>query len=315
MKHKWKLFVCGISISLLLGGCFGVDSGKKSEAKKTETDQDINARPADKFESVLTYTGEGYDLPGGEENEKIAIEHKDEVVKATKDYLKKEYNIDIEVHNMVGNQDGVTVFFETTGRLHFYSTAIVPIDTEDKKILSDNVWTLEGRIENSIRGSLYAYIKEDAFKELDKEIESVAKTHDIVGISLESLKNVGGNGYSTPFYHVTSTKLDMAMKPVYDLYLENPKASKEELVKAYDTSKFDPNYAFITIQGFMKKEKAEPDQDAFNKIEEFVKENNNLPKGTYEIFLNDNYVQKNKGTGLKMNSIKYSTPILKDYER
>lgn len=136
-----------------------MDSEKKSEAKKTETDQDINARPADKFESVLTYTGEGYDLPGGEENEKIAKEHKDEVIKATTDYLKKEYNIDIEVHNMVGNQDGVTVFFETTGRLHFYSTAIVPIDTENKKILSDNVWTLEGRIENSIRDSFTHTLK------------------------------------------------------------------------------------------------------------------------------------------------------------
>ncbi|GLI83850.1 hypothetical protein ANABIO32_15470 [Rossellomorea marisflavi] len=143
-------------------------------------------------------------------------------------------------------------------------------------------------------------------------MESVAKTYDIVGSSLKSLQNVGGNGYSTPFYHVTSTKLDLAMRPVYDLYLENPKATKEELAKAYDTSNFDPNYTFITIQGFMKKEKAKPDQDAFNNIEKFVKENNNLPKGTYEIFLNDHYVQKNKGTGLKMNSIKYSTPIIKD---
>ncbi|KMK94810.1 DUF1672 family protein [Rossellomorea marisflavi] len=307
MKYHIKLVTLIISIALLLGGCFGADNSQKS-AKE----QDPFDRPKDQYESVLTYSGDGYDLPGGEENEKIAKEHKDAVVKATKDYLKKEYNIDVEVHNMVGNKDGVTVFFETTGRLHFYSTAIVPIDPENQRILSDNVWTLDGRIENSIRGSLYAYINEDEFKELDKEMESVAKTYDIVGSSLESLQNVGGNGYSTPFYHVTSTKLDLAMKPVYDLYLENPKATKEELAEAYDISEFDPNYTFITIQGFMKKEKAKPDQDAFNKIEKFVKENNNLPKGTYEIFLNDHYVQKSKGTGLKMNSIKYSTPIIKD---
>ncbi|WP_197084350.1 DUF1672 family protein [Rossellomorea marisflavi] len=281
----------------------------KGQNSKEQNSQD---RPKDQYESVLTYSGDGYDLPGGEENEKIAKENKGAVVKATKDYLNKEYNIEVEVHNMVGNKDGVTVFFETTGRLHFYSTAIVPIDTENQRILSDNVWTLDGRIENSIRGFLYAYINEDEFKELDKEMESVAKTYDIVGSSLESLQNVGGNGYSTPFYHVTSTKLDLAMRPVYDLYLENPKATKEELAEAYDTSNFDPNYTFITIQGFMKKEKAKPDQDAFNNIEKFVKENNNLPKGTYEIFLNDHYVQKNKGTGLKMNSIKYSTPIIKD---
>ncbi|TYO71308.1 DUF1672 family protein [Rossellomorea marisflavi] len=256
MKYHIKLVTLIISIALLLGGCFGADNSQKS-AKE----QDPFDRPKDQYESVLTYSGDGYDLPGGEENEKIAKEHKDAVVKATKDYLKKEYNIDVEVHNMVGNKDGVTVFFETTGRLHFYSTAIVPIDPENQRILSDNVWTLDGRIENSIRGSLYAYINEDEFKELDKEMESVAKTYDIVGSSLESLQNVGGNGYSTPFYHVTSTKLDLAMKPVYDLYLENPKATKEELAEAYDISEFDPNYTFITIQGFMKKEKAKPDQD------------------------------------------------------
>ncbi len=307
MKNSIKLLACSISTALLMGGCFGAEN-----AQESSKEQNPVARPKDQYESVLTYSGDGYDLPGGEENEKTAKKHKDEVVKATKDYLKDEYNIDVEVHNMVGNQDGVTVFFETTGRLHFYSTAIVPIDTENQRILSDNLWTLDGRIENSIRGSLYAYINEDEFKELDKEMESVAKTYDIVGSSLESLKNVGGNGYSTPFYHVTSTKLDLAMKPVYDLYLENPKATKEELAESYDTSNFDPNYTFITIQGFMKKEKAKPDQDAFNNIERFVKENNNLPKGTYEIFLNDHYVQKNKGTGLKMNSIKYSTPIIKD---
>jgi Protein of unknown function (DUF1672) len=315
MKHKWKLFVCGISISLLLGGCFGVDSGKKSEAKKTETDQDINARPADKFESVLTYTGEGYDLPGGEENEKIAKEHKDEVIKATTDYLKKEYNIDIEVHNMVGNQDGVTVFFETTGRLHFYSTAIVPIDTKNKKIISEGVWTLDGKIENSIRGALYAYIKEDEFKELDKELESLANTDDIVGRSLGSLENVGGGGYTTPFYHVTSTKQDMAMKPVYDLYLENGNATKEELAKEYNPKEFDPTYVLINIQGYMKEKTADPNKDTFTKMEEFVKKNSNLPQGTYKVFLHDHYVQKNKGSGLKMNSLKYSTPIIKEYER
>ncbi|UTE71813.1 DUF1672 domain-containing protein [Rossellomorea marisflavi] len=275
-------------------------------------EQNSQDRPKDQYESVLTYSGDGYDLPGGEENEKIAKENKDAVVKATKDYLYKQYNIEVEVHNMVGNKDGVTVFFETTGRLHFYSTAIVPIDTENQRILSDNVWTLDGKIKNSIRGALYAYINEEPFKELDKEMESLKQRYDIVGRSLESLQNVGGGGYNTPFYHVTSTKDDMAMKPVYDLYLHNPDSTKEALMAAYDSTKFDATYVLINIEGFMKNEKTEPNQDAFDKMEEMVKENNMLPLGTYKLFLHDGYVQKNKGSGLKMNSIKYSTPIIKD---
>ncbi|KML02913.1 DUF1672 family protein [Rossellomorea marisflavi] len=307
MKNPILLFACSIGISLLLGGCFGVDN-----AQKSSKEQDPLDRPKDQYESVLTYTGDGYDLPGGEENERIAKKHKDEVVKATKDYLWKEYNIDVEVHNMVGNKDGVTVFFETTGRLHFYSTAIVPIDTKNQRILSDNVWTLDGKIENSIRGALYAYINEEPFKELDKEMESLNQRYDIVGRSLESLQNIGGGGYNTPFYHVTSTKDDMAMKPVYDLYLHNPDSTKEALMAAYDSTKFDATYVLINIEGFMKNEKTEPNQDAFDKMEEMVKENNKLPLGTYKLFLHDGYVQKNKGSGLKMNSIKYSTPTIKD---
>ncbi|WP_197082270.1 hypothetical protein [Rossellomorea marisflavi] len=62
----------------------------------------------------------------------------------------------------------------------------------------------------------------------------------------------------------------------------------------------------------MKDETAQPDQRTFNSIEQFMKENNKLPLGTYEIFLNDHYVQKNKGTGLKMNSIKHSISIIKN---
>ncbi|MGX1265413.1 hypothetical protein RKD55_003217 [Rossellomorea marisflavi] len=306
MKKTIKLVTCSISLSLILAGCFGTDQGQKSSKEQDPLD-----RPEDKYESVLTYTGDGYDLPGGEENENIAKKHQDEVIKATKDFLKKEYNIEIEVHNMVGNKDGVTVFFETTGRLHFYSTAIVPIDSTNKEILSDEVWTLDGNIEESIRGALYAFIKEDEFKELDNGIDSIGNTFDIVGRSTESLKNVGGNGYTTPFYHVSSLEEDLAMKPVYDLYLRNPDVSKEELAGVYDPKKFDPKYVYITIQAFMKNETTQPDQKTFNSIGQFVKENNKLPLGTYEIFLNDHYVQKKKGTGLKMNSIKYSTPIIK----
>ncbi|KML33742.1 hypothetical protein VL12_08795 [Rossellomorea marisflavi] len=110
MKRKRTLIACGISILLFSGGCSNIDMGTKSESQKTDTKQDESDRPKDMYESVLTYTGDGYDLPGGEENEEIAKEHKDEVIKATKDYLKKEYNTDVEVHNIVGNQNGVTVF-------------------------------------------------------------------------------------------------------------------------------------------------------------------------------------------------------------
>jgi Protein of unknown function (DUF1672) len=304
MKHKWKLFVCGISISLLLGGCFGVDSGKKSEAKKTETKQGELDRPEDVYESVLTYTGDGYDLPGGEENEKIAKKHKDEVVKATKDYLKKEYSTDVEVHNMVGNQDGVTVFYESTGNLHFYSTAIVPIDSSNKKILIDKVWTIEGEVERSIKSALYAYMWEDEFKELDNQISVILDENPtITGRKIESLENVGGSGYMSPYYFVQASSADDAINPVYEEYLKQPNAPKETFVSIYDDSKFEPDFLLFNLNFFMKDPNDQPNKDIFNQIIKNIEENDNLPKGRYLVDLNDNYVHINTSESYKQNTL------------
>ncbi|GLI83855.1 hypothetical protein ANABIO32_15520 [Rossellomorea marisflavi] len=304
MKHKWKLFVCGISISLLLGGCFGVDSGKKSEAKKTDAKQGVDDRPEDRFESVLTYTGEGYDLPGGEENEKIAKEHKDEVVKATKDYLKEKYNTDIEVHNMVGNKDGVTVFFESVGDVHFYSTAIVPIDSDNQKVLSDKVWTLEGEVEKAIRASLYAYIDKDDFENLDNEIKDIINSNpEITGRTIESLQNVGGNGYMTPYYFVQSSSNDEAIKPVYDSFINNPTSSITDLRKLYDKDLFKSKDLIFSINFFMKDSNLEPDKKIYDSIVQAFEDNDQLPRGTYVINLHDNFIIKSKFEGYKQNSL------------
>jgi Protein of unknown function (DUF1672) len=308
MKHKWKLFVCGISISLLLGGCFGVDSGKKSEAKKTDTKQGELDRPKDTYESVLTYTGDGYFLPGGEENGKFAKKHKDEVEKATKDYLKKEYNIDVKVHNMVGNKDGVTVFFESIGRLHYYATVIVPIDIQNEKVLGDSVWTLEDEVENAIRGALYGYIMSDEFKELDNMLTSFTEEYPIVGRTQESLENVRARGYTTPYYFTQSIDLDEAINPVYDLYINNPDTPKDELKSAYASEKFNPRYFRIPIQFFMEEPDAQPSQEIVDSIVKALEESDSIPNGAYSIHLNDHYIIKSKSSGNKKNTIGYGPP-------
>ncbi|WP_430481631.1 DUF1672 family protein [Rossellomorea marisflavi] len=308
MKHKWKLFVCGISISLLLGGCFGVENGGKSDVKKSHTKQDENARSEDVYESVLTYTGEGYDLPGGEETEKIAKDQKDEVVKATKDYLKKEYNTDIEVHNMVGNEDGVTVFYESTGNLHFYGTAIVPIDVKNKTVLSDQVWTLEGVVERGIRGALYAFIFEDKFKKLDSVLADLEKNENIVGRKVEAIENVGGIGYMTPYYFLANDNDDQAIEPVYDYYMKNPNASKEELLNEYKQNLFIPEDFLFSIQFYMKDQKKSPEEEILKTIVKTIEDNVGIPSGAYAINLHDNYVIREAAEGAKKNSISKKFP-------
>ncbi|MFU8690511.1 DUF1672 family protein [Rossellomorea sp. FS2] len=302
MKHKWKLFVCGISISLLLGGCFGVDSGKKSEAKKTDTKQGDQNYPAEEYESVLTYTGEGYFLPNGKETDKIAKSHREEVIKATKNYLSNEYNLEAEVHNMVGNKDGVTVFYETKGTLHFYGIVIVPINLQKKEVMAEEAFSPEGQVEDGIRGALYAYIMEDQFKALDEQLSTLIKTEEIVGRRVEAIENVGGSGYNPTLYNVVVAENE-AMNPVYDLYTRNPKVSKKELQSAYKEEKFNPEDVYITIQAFMKKKGAEPDEKIFNKLVEIVQGNHPIPNGTYNVALHDNLIQKSTFEGLKMNSL------------
>ncbi|WP_160140787.1 DUF1672 family protein [Bacillus sp. SLBN-3] len=272
--------------------------------EKQSVSNDEDARPEDQYESVLTYTGEGYDLPGGEKNEDIANEHKGEVVQAVKDFVKKEYSTDVEVHNMVGNQDGVTVFFESVGLLHFYSSAIVPIDTKNNKILKKNVWTLEGDVEMSIKSALYAYMWEDDFKELDDQITEILDDHpSITGRTLESLQNVGGGGYMSPYYFVQASSTDEAIQPLYEQYLRDPDTSKETYSKLFDDSQFEPDYLLFNLNFFMKDPQEQPDKQIFNSLIETVEANNDLPKGRYLIDLNDNYVLIRNSESYKQNTL------------
>ncbi|MGX1265416.1 hypothetical protein RKD55_003220 [Rossellomorea marisflavi] len=298
MKIKWSAITVSLCLPLLLGGCLGINQEKQSVSN------DEDARPEDQYESVLTYTGEGYDLPGGEKNEDIANEHKGEVVQAVKDFVKKEYSTDVEVHNMVGNQDGVTVFFESVGLLHFYSSAIVPIDTKNNKILKKNVWTLEGDVEMSIKSALYAYMWEDDFKELDDQITEILDDHpSITGRTLESLQNVGGGGYMSPYYFVQASSTDEAIQPLYEQYLRDPDTSKETYSKLFDDSQFEPDYLLFNLNFFMKDPQEQPDKQIFNSLIETVEANNDLPKGRYLIDLNDNYVLIRNSESYKQNTL------------
>ena len=299
MKKTIKLVTCSISLSLLLAGCFGTDQGQKSSKEQDPVD-----RPEDQYESVLTYTGDGYTLPGGEENEEIAKEHKEEVVSATKEYLKKEYNTDVDIHNMVGNSDGVTVFYESKGPLHFYSTAIVPIDSSTKKILKGEVTTIEGEVERSIKSALYAYMWEDDFKELDDQITEILDDHpSITGRTLASLQNVGGSGYMSPYYFVQASSTDEAIQPLYEQYLQDPDTSKETYSKLFDDSQFEPDYLLFNLNFFMKDPQDQPDKQIFNALIETVEANNELPKGRYLIDLNDNYVLIRNSESYKQNTL------------
>ncbi|RIW32533.1 DUF1672 family protein [Bacillus salacetis] len=294
-KNKWIIY--GIGISLLLGGCMDMDKANDNGQKETSKEMEKQ------LVSVQDYKGEGYSLPNGEKMDEMAESHKDEVESAVKRFFKENYQTDIKVHNIVGNEDGATVFVESVGRLHYYTYAIVPIDRDTEKIRGDKVFSEEGQVEDRIKGGLYRLIFEDEFNKLDSYLEDLVSEGEVVGKTQESLQNVGGTGYMTPYYFLSTFMNDESIKPVYDLFVKDPEADIEDLKDAYIESSFSPENLLINIRLFMKDEEASPDEEVFNRVADDIERIEGLPKGSYSLYLNDNKVYKDSFTGEKENSL------------
>ncbi|WP_044339876.1 DUF1672 family protein [Rossellomorea aquimaris] len=297
-KNKWIIY--GIGLSLLLGGCMDMDNANGNGVDEKESAQN---EVAAQYERVQDYKGEGYTLNNGEENDKIAEAKREEVEKAVKEFFLEEYKTEVKVHNLVGNVDGVTVFVESTGRVHFYSYAIVPIDQGTEEIVTGGVRTQEGEVERGIREGLYKLIFEDEFKNLDTYLEKVVSEEEVVGRTIESLQNVGGSGNMTPYYFMSSLNTDEAIKPVYELYMKDHEANIDTLKQAYNPKLFNADNLRINIMLFMEKENVPPSEKVMKRVAKDIEELSALPQGTYRVAVNDNGVHKESFEGFKDNSI------------
>jgi Protein of unknown function (DUF1672). len=271
------------------------DHQANSSAKK-EQEKQLGSQ----FMSVQKYTGQGYSLPYGEENDKIAEAHHTEVVKATEQFFLKKYKTKVKVHNLVGNRDGVTVFVESIGEPHFYTYAIVPIN--EKKIETDNVFSEEGQVEDAIRTGIYAMIYDKEFHELDRELQRIVLNYPIVGLNKKAIENVGGNGYSTPFYYLSIA--GNAFSPdILNQYLRKPTMTKSEWKKKTANINLYPRQVDITLQFYMNKANKQPDKVTFKHIVDEFKNNKEIPPGAYSILLHDNNIKKDDDNGQKENSL------------
>ncbi|MFY2156555.1 DUF1672 family protein [Cytobacillus firmus] len=273
------------------------------EAKETQT-----SASNDTFISVQEYTGEGYFLAIGEETDKIAEANKAQIDEATKKFFQEKYKTEVKVHNVVGAEDGATVFVESVGEPHFYTYAVVPIIEKENKIDIDKIWADDFQVQNAIKGGLYHMIFKEEFQQLDKYFDSLAAEGEITGKTKEALQNVGGYGFMTPYYLISTSKNDESIIPVYKLYLSNPKESVEKLKVAFDESKFSAENLTIGIQLFMKDKDAKPSEKIFNQVVKDVEEMKNIPRGSYGIVLNDNYIHRETSEGFKESSLERDYP-------
>ncbi|TGA99936.1 DUF1672 family protein [Sporolactobacillus shoreae] len=292
MKVK-KLLIPILSISLFLGGCSLLDNVHQSNSstKAGNSKQNNNA-----FMSVQKYTGQGYSLDGGAENDKIAEAHRSEVIQAVQNFFLKKYKTQVKVHNLVGNRDGVTVFVESIGEPHFYTYAVIPIDQASKKVLTDGVFSENGRVEDAISTGIYAMIYDKEFRNLDNYLSKVVSKYPITGIRQEAVENVGGDGYSTPYYYTSIANKAISVN-VIDLYLKHPDWNKDEWKKALKDATVDPKFILITLQLFMESPNQKPSKAIFNSIIADIEQMKGLPPGSYSIFLNDNRIDEQTARG------------------
>lgn len=303
MHKSTKVLLCSAGISLMLGGCSGISStynNQDSEKAKVPSEATMV--------SVQEYTGEGYALPYGKGTDKIADDHFAQIEEAAIKFFKENYKTAVTVHNIVGARDGATVFVESKGEPHFYTYAAVPIDKTSEKVDLSKIQADEYQVQNAIQGGLYHMIFKEEFSQLNTYLHSLAEKGKITGKTEEALQNVGGHGFMTPYYFISTASEDAAIKPVYDLYIKNPEESIDNLKAGYDESLFDKENFQINIQLFMKDKQSVPSKKIFNQVTKDLDEMKNIPKGTYSFYLNDNYIHAESSEGAKDNSLKRAFP-------
>ena len=75
--------------------------------------------------------------------------------------------------------------------------------------------------------------------------------------------------------------------------------SKEEMKEAIDPVRIDANLVRVTIYLYMKEKGKKPVEEMIDSIKSDTEEMENLPPGTYRVYLNDNDISTEHGMGTK----------------
>ncbi len=277
----------------------------KASSNNTQTDE--------RYVSVQEYVGEGYQMDGGQEEEKIAKKNREEIERAVKEFFLNQYKTEVEVQHMIGADGAATVFVKSKGLLDFHTYAIVPINDAENKVHYNKVWSEDSAVEWAMQTALYQLSNEKAFNHLKELTVELSKKYPIVGQNPKLTRKFAYTGYVTPYFYLGV--LNDPFKPLLDAYLNKPDITKEEIKKIYHTSiKLKPEDVIFSIQFFMKDKTKKPDVKIFNQLSEEIKNANNLPTGSYGISLHDNYVNKLSGLGSKESSLdtNYNHLIVKE---
>ena len=300
------LFIVLSMFLLLLQACSFLNAtnktqhAKEEEFKKTDYEKENYVR-------VQDYTGEGFKLRDSKEkNGEIARNQQEVVEKGVKDFFLKNYRTEVKINNIVSAVDGAVVYVESVKEPKFHTFAIVPVNSKNKTVSINRIWSLEGEVESSLATGLYVLAFQDEFQKLDNYLQDVVDNHPVVGMSEEMITNIGGEGYLSPYYFMSP--FGDAYDQLVAEYLENPEMSSEEVRDFLNNHSNELYKINITIELFMEDEYTSPDQQILDEVAANIEEMDGIPAGEYSIFIHDNYIDKKRGVGFKENTLERTNP-------
>ncbi|KPL59213.1 DUF1672 family protein [Rossellomorea vietnamensis] len=302
MNRKWIGMNYMVVLSIILGGCIGT---KENEIDHSEI--------KDQFVSIQEYKGDEFALINGVKTDKIAESHREEVVKAVKRFFLDEYNTQVKVHNLVGNEDGVTVYVESVGTPAFHAYAVVPIDVENNTVLGNQVFSLEGEVENAITSGVYGLVFEEEFARLNDLLKEITKKKALRGKTSEAINNTQSFGYGNEYYFVSVFDMELSNR-IVEMYLQNTEYSKEDWERALQIEETNPESINITIQLYKKEKDILPTKEELGSVVKTIEKADGLPYGAYNILLHDNSVDRYRGMSNEEHSVEKVDPdyLIKD---
>lgn len=311
MTKLYKTLLCSVGITMMLGGCSDMNGTNTNEGNKKDN-QTQTSSSSDSLVSVQDYKGDGYALPYGKETDRIAKENRDQIEETAIAFFQQKYKTEVIVHNVVGAKDGATIFVESINEPHFYTYAVIPVDESEREVMFDQIWADEFQVKNAIKGGLYHMIFKEEFENLDAYLDLLSEEKQLTGKTTEAIQKVGGHGYQTPLYFISMTSKEAAIEPVYELYINNPNESIQNLTNAFEEDLLESKNIFINIQLFMSDKEAKPSKELFEDIKQELEDMNSIPKGSYSLVLNDNFIDKQSSSGMGENSIDTLKNIVKE---
>lgn len=274
-----KILIVLLGSLLILGGCFQMNEKTEEEKEQEGTTP------------VQDYVGQGYSFVDGDKSAERVKKQEEEIKQEAINYMKTTYKTDVKVNNVVPARNGAVVIVESEAPIQFTTSVIVKFVLNKKDEIASGT-SDEGEVEQAIVGGLYAKAYEKEFHHLDEFAEQLAKKYDLEGYTEEALDKTSPSGYQGKYYFVTLGYLNYLS--VYNAYLANPEISVEELRSLF--IKDDPISEKMSIpMAFFSKEDKLPKQKVANDLAKELRQEQGLPKGSYDIRVYKNTIVNRVG--------------------